>query len=173
MDSNFSYEGVSTVRGLEVDSWITTKDSYMFPTGVILKNVTYELFFTRPEYTLNTLLSSNSTSVPWAYNMRGVVTFPNYSDPTNTSTREFNVAGSLFDFSVDEPPYDAFDASLCFSAEETHTVVLLFETPRVGIDFRVFRTNLRASLVGYLKVRPLQINNIHVSGCCTSGLKHM
>lgn len=161
-DHNYTYEGVTTIRGVGVDSWITVFERMNFSYGAYMTNGVFEVFFTRPEYTVGTDRSPGGVAVPWRLNARGLL---NTVNATNNVTMSKNVSYIIdfSDFSANEPPYDAFDVSVCFSGDETHTVLLIFNTSRVGIDFNTFRTNLRASIVAATKIKPLQVNNIHVS----------
>lgn len=159
---NYTYEGVSTVRGVKVDSWIATRDNNVLNPNANLTDGVYEIFFTRPEYTIHTDRSVGASIVPWRLNFRGTVVYVN-STTNETVSNDVNYESDFFDFSTSEPPYDAFDVSVCFSGEASNTVALAFPVSVVGIDFSEFRTNLRASLVNATGLRPLQINNIHVS----------
>ena len=161
-DFNYSYEGVTTVRGVEVDSWIAIVDFLSLSPYSNLTGGAVEVFFTRPGYNISTDRSAGGSQVPWRVNVRGLLTY---------AYEYFNVSGSMdvdyeldyFDFSASEPPYDAFDVSFCSDPDESLTLGLRFEVPLEGIDFRTFRTNLRASLVDATKLKPVQVNNIHVS----------
>lgn len=159
---NFSYEGVSTVRGVEVDSWVAIVDSVSVPLNRVanFSNGIYEVFFTRPEYNISTDRSEGGTRIIWRANLRGMVAY-SYMNVSGSSNVSYEI--DYFDFSASEPPYDAFDISSCFDADQTHTVAFSFNVPRQGIDFGTFRTNFRASLVNATSLKPLQVNNIHVS----------
>ncbi len=156
-DLNYSYEGVSTVRGVEVDSWIASPDFFQFNAVSNITNGVFEIFFTRPGYNITTDRSAGASVVLWRIIVSGEV--------SNAIIGSVNVSYEMdfFDFSTSEPPYDVFDVSVCFDPEESHTLLLLFEVPRLGIDFSTFRTNLRASLVNATGLRPVQVNNIRVS----------
>lgn len=159
---NYSYEGVTRVRGTEVDSWIAVADFIRLSSYGNLTDGVVEVFFTRPEYNIVTDRSADGMQVPWRVNLRGLVM---YDYPL------LNVSGSMdvdyeldyFDFSASEPPFDAYDISVCFDSDESVTLGLRFEVALEGISFRTLRTNIRASLVAATKLKPLQVNNIHVS----------
>lgn len=158
---NYTYKGVSTVRGVEVDSWIATSEFIVLSPVLNITNGIYEVFFTRPGYTVSTDRSPGESMVPW----RVIVTGTYYlDDDGNITSGNSSFELDYFDFSASEPPYDSFDVSVCASAEESHTVVFVFETPVIGIDFSIFRTNIRKSIVQATKLKPLQVNNIQVSG---------
>ena len=163
-DLNYTYEGISTVRGVQVDSWIARKGYMEFNQYSNLTNGIFEVFFTRPEYTVSTDRSEGGSSIPWRVIVRGELATP-MAPPVNVS---FEV--DFFDFSPNEPPYDAFDVSRCYDSDDSHTIILFFEVAREGIDFREFRSNLRQSLVNATGLKPLQINNIQVSGMMKCGI---
>lgn len=162
---NYSYEGVSTVRGVAVDSWVASVDSLQLNQYTNLTDGVYEVFFTRPEYTVTTDRSAGESVIPWRVNWRGLLL---YSAPDYNMSGSMNVSYEMdfFDFSSSEPPYDAFDVSFCSDPDQSNTLALRFGVPREGIDFSTFRTNLRASIVAVTKLKPLQVNNIHVSPGC-------
>lgn len=161
---NFSYEGVSKVRGVDVDSWVSFGDSTSVGvTGNNITDATIEVFFTQPGYTVVTDRSESSDPVPWRLIVRGMISARNFSNPTQTITLNVSVESDVYDFSASEHSYDVFDVSQCFNYDQYHTLVLLFETPRVGIDFGTFRSNLRSEIMKLTNLKPLQVNNIHVS----------
>ena len=163
-DFNYTYEGVTTVRGVEVDSWISVREMETFNTGNLTDGV-FEIFFTRPEYSIRTDRSGDvGVPVPWRVNLRGLFSYFNFSTGQSVvMERNVSFTSDFFDFAAGEPPYDAFDVSVCFNGDDLHTVIVYFNTTRVGIDFSTLRTNLRAGVVNVTGVRPLQVNNIHVS----------
>ena len=160
---NYTYEGVTNVRGVPVDSWLSVRDFESFSgTGANLTDGVVELFFTRPDFNSTSTLSTEQGAIPWAVKIRGVIT---YSNGTNTFRSNITMESDVYDFSSNEPSYDAFDVSLCFDASELHTLVLVFYNVSVtGLDFGELRTNLRSSIQGFTNLQPLQINNIQVKG---------
>ena len=74
----------------------------------------------------------------------------------------------LFDFSTDEPPYDAFDISSCSAPDDFYTMILIIPGQESGIDFGQLRRNICTSVTNYTGLRPLQIGNIQVSGLCST-----
>ncbi len=144
-----------------MDSWIAIRDFSMINAYSNLTNAVYEVFFTRPEYNISTDRSAGASVLPWRVQIGGLLTFRNFST-NETQSRNASFIVDLFDFSTTEPPYDSFDASICFTDDQLHTLVLVFKAPIIGVDFKIFRTNLRASLVRITSMSPLQISNILV-----------
>ena len=159
---NYSYEGVSNIRGVDVDSWVSVRDFENVAEAVNLTDVIYEVFFTRPGWSYATDRSINTDPVPWRIKISGGVSYLNSSDNSiikNKGTYELD----FFDFSTDEPPYDAFDISSCSAPEDFYTMILIIPGQERGIDFGQLRRNIRSSVTNYTDLRPLQIGNIQVS----------
>ena len=164
---NYSYEGVSNIRGVDVDSWVSVRDFERVSAAVNLTNGVYEVFFTRPGWIYSTDRSINSDPVPWRIIFTGKVNYRNISSNT-FHTRNGTYELDFFDFSTDEPPYDAFDISSCSAPDDYYVLVLLIPGNETGIDFGQLRRNIRTSVSDYTGLRPLQIGNIQVSTCtCT------
>lgn len=156
---NYTYEGVTTVRGVKVDSWLSVREYESFSDGTNLTNGIVEFFFTSPEYSLSSLHSAGEQVVPWAFKLRGLITYFNKTEPV---TQNISLTMNMFDFSTSEPSYDAFDVSVCFSDDDVHTLIIIFNVPLEGIDLTILRTNIRSSIVKYTKLKPIQVNNIRV-----------
>ena len=163
---NYSYEGVSNVRGVDVDSWVSVREFEKVAEAVNLTDMIYEVFFTRRGWFYATDRSINTDPVPWRIKLTGGVSVHN---STGNSTRRFKGAFEmdLFDFSTDEPPYDAFDISSCSAPDDFYTMILIIPGQERGIDFGQLRRNIRTSFTNYTGLRPLQIGNIQVSGLCS------
>ena len=160
---NYSYEGVSTVRGVEVESWISYREFEELAT-VNLTDTIYEIFFTRPGWKLETLTSAADTadSTLWRLKLTGTITFVNSS--TNlTQTQNFSSTYDFFGFSSGAPDLDVFDTSVCFPPSEYYIVTMLLPVDNVQVDFSQLRRNVRSSVSSFTNVRPLQIGNIQVT----------
>ena len=159
---NYSYEGVSNIRGVDVDSWVSVRDFERITDNFNLTDAIYEVFFTRPDWIYTTGHSVNTDPVPWRIKITGTISYPNMT--TNTTVRmNSTFEMDLFDFSADEPPYDAFDISSCSAPEDFYTMILIIPGRERGIDFGQLRRNIRTSVTNYTGLRPLQIGNIQVS----------
>ena len=155
---NYSYEGVSNIRGVDVDSWVSVRDFERVAGIVNYTNVVYEVFFTRPDWIYTTGHSINTDPVPWRIKLSGIANYSEYG----TSNISFEM--DFFDFSTDEPPYDAFDISSCSAPEDFYTMILIIPGRERGIaDLGQLRRNIRTSVTNYTGLRPLQIGNIQVS----------
>ena len=154
---NYSYEGVSNIRGVDVDSWISVRNIEKVAGAINYTDVVYEVFFTRPDWIYTTSRSINTAPVPWRLKLFGTA---HYSEYVSNVSYEMD----FFDFSTDEPPYDAFDISSCSAPGDFYTMVLIIPGQERGIDFGQLRRNIRTSVTNYTGLRPLQIGNIQVSG---------
>ena len=158
---NYSYEGVSNVRGVDVDSWVSVRDFERVASAINLTDAIYEVFFTRPGWIYSTDRSINTDPVPWRIKVSGTVSFLNRTD-NSTIMNSGDFQTDYFDFSTDEPSYDAFDISLCSGPDDYHTVLMIIPGQEKGLDFGQLRRNIRTSISNYTGVKPLQIGNIQV-----------
>lgn len=164
---NYTYEGVTTVRGAKVDAWVSVNNFEHFSRNSNLTDIIVEFFFTRPEYSLSSIHSAGEKAVPWAIKLSGVII--NFTD-TKPVSRKISFEVDIFDFSTNEPSYDIYDVSVCLSDDDVYTLVVFFNLPLEGIDLTMLRTNIRSSIIAYTNLKPLQVNNIQVSVCvCVSG----
>ena len=168
---NYSYEGVSNIRGVDVDSWVSVRDFEKVAEAVNLTDTIYEVFFTRPGWVYTTDRSVNTDPVPWHIKITGGVSYLNSSDNSIVKVKG-TYEMDFFDFSTDEPPYDVFDISSCSAPGDFYTMVLIIPGQESGIDFGQLRRNIRMSVTNYTGLRPLQIGNIQVSGIELMWLSH-
>lgn len=158
---NYTYEGVTTMRGVQVDSWLSVREFESFGKTSNLTQGVVELFFTRPEYTLSSVYSSGESIVPWAIRLSGVLSYVNNTSGEIMET-DFTMETDVVEFSTREPTYDAFDVSLCFPDSDVHTLIMVFDVGITGLDLGDLRTKIRSSIIGITQLQPLQINNIQV-----------
>lgn len=158
---NYTYEGVSTIRGVEVDSWISYRE-FEQTANVNLSNFLYNIYFTRPEWSLETLTSeSSSEPTLWQLQGTGTITFVNAS--TNlTKTQNFSNTYDFFGFSSGEPDRDVFDTSVCVPDSDYYSVTLYLPVQGVRVDFLQLYRNIRRGLTSFTGLKPLQIGNIQV-----------
>ena len=159
---NYSYEGVSNIRGVDVDSWVSVRDLERVTENVNLTDAIYEVFFTRPEWVYTTGHSVNTDPVPWRIKITGTISYLNFTSSA-TVQMDSTFEMDFFDFSTDEPPYDAFDISSCSAPDNYYTMILIIPGQERGIDFGQLRRNIRTGMTDYTGLRPLQIGNIQVS----------
>ena len=162
---NFSYEGVTTVRGLMVDVWISPRDFQKYYRTNITNGV-YNLYFTRP----GQLVASE-----FGVTVDPVIVQTKFSGFARTELsngtideQNFTVTTSLFGFTPSEPPLDVFDTSVCYSPSDY--VMIRFTVPS-NVTFNSqtqFRSDIRSAFMKYAAnismpfKSPLQINSIQV-----------
>lgn len=160
--SNYTYEGVSRVRGVEVDTWIFYSDYQELRGGGNVTNLVHEVFFTRPEWTIRSHSSGRSSEPSvWRSKVSGIFTYVN--DSTNdTETVDYTGTYDVFSFNRGEPDLDVFDTSVCLPFSDYYIVTLYLPVKGIAVDFSLLPQNLRGAIVGFTQVQPLQIGNIMV-----------
>ena len=93
--------------------------------------------------------------------MNAHATYTNYTDNVTTSG-DISGVYDIFDFSSEEPDFDVFDISTCFSPSEYHILSLAVPGHEQGLNFSQLRNNIRSAIVDYSKIQPLQVGNIQV-----------
>ena len=158
---NYSYEGVSTIRGVDVDSWISYREFETLRNSN-LTDATYEVFFTRPDWSFQSASSpASSTPIPWRVRLSGVSTFMN-STTNLTESSNFSSTFDLFGFNVGEPDLDVFDTSVCINSSEYYILNILLRAVGSDVDFSLLRRNVRNGFAAYTGMEMLQIGNIQV-----------
>ena len=161
-DFNYSYEGTTTVRGVEVDAWIAVQDNLQLG-GANLSNATVEWFFTRGGWEVGTLIATTSEPIPWRLKLSGIFTYRNDTNDTIES-RDFYEEYDIIGYSTLEHSFDAFDTSVCISPENYHILTMVVPSIETGVtDLGQFRRGIRNAISGYAKINPLQVGKIEVS----------
>jgi len=147
-----------------VDAWISIRDFQQINRANLTDGL-YELFFTRPGWTISNELTAETDPIPWRAKLTGVISF---IDPTDNSTATMNMSNvfDLFGYSSDEPSFDVFDTSLCFPPSEYVILTIIIPGNENGLDLRRLRKAVRLSVSDYTGVQPLQVGSIEVSMCC-------
>ena len=157
---NYSYEGVTNVRGVDVDSWASIRDFQQFP-NTNLTNGLYEIFFTRPGWTISNTHSVVTEPIPWRMNISGTFNTLNATD-NSTISWTGSILLDLFGGSGDEPNFDVFDTSVCFPSSEYRVATIAIPGQENGLDLRQLRKAVRQSVSTYAQVQPLQVGSIEV-----------
>ena len=160
----YTYEGVTNIRGVDVDAWIGRQPelSIRFIAGqLVVRNGTWEIFFTRPGWRITGDRTVSTDPVLWRVNIQGDFLFT-YARDNSTTSGIYPATYDIFDFSSEEPDFDIFDVSTCFSPSEYHVLSLAIPGHEQGLNFSQLRRNLRSAIVDYSKIQPLQVGNIQV-----------
>ena len=159
---SYTYQGATNVRGVDVDSWLSYRSFEQLAPAINLSDAYYQVFFTRPGWSFPIVQSVTDQPVPWRIIINGTLSTVNRTD--NSTYSYFSTFYmDLYEFSTNEPPYDAFDISSCSAPDDYYTLVLFIPGSETGIDFGQLRRNIRTSVTNYTGLRPLQIGNIQVS----------
>ena len=158
---NYTYTGATNIRGVDVDSWVSYREFEQIAGIFNLSNAYYQVFYTRPGWNFSNVHSVTTQPVPWRIVINGTVTRLNLTDNT-TVTYNTTLETDLFEFSTEEPPYDAFDVSSCSAPDDYYTLLLFIPGREQYVDFGQLRRNIRTSMSKYTGLRPLQIGNIQV-----------
>ena len=156
---NYSYEGVSTIRGVEVDSWVSVRDFEALPGNVNLTNAVYEVFFTRPGVTVVNEHAFTTTPVLLRVKLSG-----DFYALVNNSVANFtqSLQYDFFDISTQEPPYDAYDVSSCYAVEDVVSLSLRIPGQLTGFDLGDLRENIRVAISNYTGISQLQVAGVNV-----------
>ena len=164
----YTYEGVTNIRGVDVDAWISMQPigALRFTIGeVVVRNGTIELFFTRPGWRITSSRTVSIEPVLWRVMIRGDLLFT--SATTNSATSISSPAiymYNILDFSSKEPDFDVFDVSTCFSPSEYHVLSLAVPGQQQGLVFSQLRRNLRSAIVDFSKDLQFSIFDENVTG---------
>jgi hypothetical protein len=158
---NFSYEGVTKIRGIEAEAWISVRDSFPLNLGSKVVNGTVELFYSRPGSTLSSLLSNETAPVPLAINLIGTLCYDGDDCGKSTSLSSFS---TIYDFSTTEPDFDVFDTSFCAEPGQYRIISMKIPGHEFGADIGQLRRSIRLGLTEYAKLSLLQVASIEVVG---------
>ena len=161
-DFNYSYEGVTTIRGVDVDAWIAVRDQIQL-SQANLTNGVVEWFFTRPGWRITSDTSTTTDPVPWQLRLSGILNYVN--DTGDMVVEDFNGLYDIFVFSTREPSFDVFDvSSVCVDSEDYHILRMVVPGHERGVvDLGQFRRGIRRSITEYASIFPLQVGSIEVS----------
>ena len=152
---NFSYEGMTRIRGIEADAWISVRDSFPVSLNFELFNGTVELFYSRPGFRVTSLLSNSTTPVPVAINTTGAIC-------SDDGCTQFSLFSTIYDFSTKEPEYDVFDTSFCTKPGKYRILSMKIPGHVLGADIGQLRRSIRLALTQYANLSLLQVANIKV-----------
>ena len=153
---------MTKVRGIDADSWVSVRDFERISGNSNISNAVYEVFFSRPGWVLVNGHSVSTDPAPLRTIISGDFSYVNRTDGSIV-TKTMSFQYDLFDFSSEEPPYDAFDISSCSEHDDLVSIVFIIPGQLSGINVGSFRENVRASISNYTGVSPLQISSINVS----------
>jgi len=165
-DSSYVYEGVSRLRDVDTESWISLRDYQVFDNRTILTDGYIQVYYTRPGWSVSTSLNKSSNmSVPWRYVVAGNYTYQldNGTWVSNYYTNSYHV----LEFQTVEPDFDVFDVSICFGIDRYSFLRLTLPLPAgtflTSLDHTLLKSKVRMALSQAVNIPASRIGGIHVS----------
>ena len=165
-DSSYTYEGVSRLRDVDTESWISLIDRRVFNNRTIFSDGYIQVYYTHPNWSISSSLNSQSNmSVPWRYVVSGTYTYrlDNGTWVTYNDTNAYHV----LEFQTVEPDFDVFDVSICFGLGQFSrfrlTLPLSAGMSLASVDQTLLKSNIRMALSQAVNVPATRIGSIHVS----------
>ena len=156
---SFVYEGVTSIRGVASDAWITFRPYERFSNTVNLTNSIYEIFFTVPQWNVFSLDSRNLNPAVMRLQWKGTLNTPGGSRP-------FSQYIDFVGFDDVRPPTDLFDTSAhCQNASDYVVMTMMVPGSIQTADTNALKDSIRQNFIKFaqpLNVRPLQIGNMQV-----------
>ena len=153
--SAYVYEGPSTVRGIPAEAWLAfvqMSDS-RYP-NVTIENVTNLVYFSADNWVVNG--RNTKMQLPLRVRTRGTAIY-------NDTMHQFDFTSNIFNVDLQEPPFEVFDAFVCFPPDQTKEVMFTLPvSPAVNTLFDL-RSNIRTALSSFTGAPGSQFGNIQVS----------
>ena len=154
--SAYVYEGPTTVRGIAAEAWLAfipvANTSY---PNVTLKNVTNLMYFSRDGWVVNG--QSSTMQILLRLRIRGTVIL------NDTVVRQFDFMSDILNVDLQEPPFEVFDAFVCFPPDQTKDVMFTLPVSPTANTLSLLRSNIRAALSKFTGTPGSQFGNIQVS----------
>lgn len=163
-DYNYTYEGTSQVRRVDTESWISLRDREVFNNYSVFTDGYVQVYYTLPSWNIvYGYNKSSNISVPWRFVLAG--NFSLLSEEKN-STR-FVITYEVLEFKVEEPNFDVYDVSTCFSVDQYTTLRLTLPLPAgipyTSLDHSLLRTRIRSALSQAANISATRLGDIRVS----------
>ena len=166
-DDNYTYEGVSNVRDVDTESWISLIDHQMFNINQSYLNDGFiQVYYTHPNWSIYSSFNSQSNkSVPWELVIGGNFTYQllNRTWMNNYFTFRYHI----LEYQTVEPDYDVFDVSTCFGIDQYSLLRLTLPLPDgtllTSLDHTLLKSKVRLALSKAVNVPASRIGGIHVS----------
>ena len=168
-ESDYTYEGVSRLRDVDTESWISLRDRQVFNNRSILTDGYIQVYYTQSTWSVVSSFDSNSNkSVPWEYIVSG--TFSYQLDNGTWVTFNGTSAYHVLEFQTVEPDFDVFDTSICFGVDQYSLLRLTLPLPAgtllTSLDHTQLKSKVRMALSQAVNIPATRIGGIHVSVIC-------
>ena len=153
--SAYVYEGPSTVRGIPAEAWLAfiPMSNSTIPNKT-LENVTNLVYFPADNWVVNG--QNTKMQFPLRVRTRGTAVY-------NDSMQEFDIMNNIFNVDLQEPPFEVFDAFVCFLPDQTKEVMFTLAVSPAPNTLFVLRSNIRTALSSFTGAPGSQFGNIQVS----------
>ena len=153
--SAYVYEGPSTVRGIPAEAWLAfvpMSDS-RYP-NVTIENVTNLMYFSADNWVVNG--RNTKMQLPLRVRTRGTAIY-------NDTMHQFDFTSNIFNVDLQEPPFEVFDAFVCFPPDQTKEVMFTLPVSPATNTLFDLRSNIRTALSSFTGSPGSQFGNIQVS----------
>lgn len=168
--SNYSYEGVSQLRDVDTESWISLRNNQTLNKRTIFNDGYIQVYYTQNTWSVvSSFNSSSNNTVPWEIVVVGTFTYrlDNGTWVTTNGTSTYHV----LEFQTVEPDFDVFDASICFGIDQYSLLSLTFPLPAgtllTSLDHTQLKSKVRMALSQAVNIPASRIGGIHVSSSVT------
>ena len=153
--SAYVYEGPSTVRGIPAEAWLAfiPMPNSSYP-NVTLENVTNLMYFSADNWVVNG--QNIKMQIPLQVRTRGTAVY-------NDTMHQFDFISNIFNVDLQEPPFEVFDAFVCFPPDQTKEVMFTLAVSPAPNTLFVLRSNIRTALSTFTDAPGSQFGNIQVS----------
>ena len=168
--SEYSYEGVSQLRDVDTESWISLRSNQALSNRSIFIDGYIQVYYTQNTWSVaSSFDSSSNNSVPWEFIVAGTFSYrlDNGTWMTNNSTNIYHV----LEFQTVEPDFDVFDTSICFGVDQHSFLSLTLPLPAgtllTSLDHTQLKSKVRMALSQAVNIPASRIGGIHVSSSVT------
>ena len=164
--SDYSYEGVSQLRDVDTESWISLRSNQALSNRTIFVDGYIQVYYTQSTWSVASSLNSSSNDpVPWEIAVAGTFSY-RLNNGTWVTTNGTN-AYHVLEFQTVEPDFDVFDASICFGIDQYSFLRLTLPLPAgtllTSLDHTQLKSKVRMALSQAVNIPASRIGGIHVS----------
>ncbi|XP_019621111.1 PREDICTED: uncharacterized protein LOC109467529 [Branchiostoma belcheri] len=159
-DKDFTYSGVSRVRDIQTDVWVSREVNYHVPQGSKYStDFTYQWYFSAENWTSTTRGSVNQSQVPIRLSRKGT-----WQRDDSSAPHESELVFNMFNFDSGEQHLWHFDVSLCFKEPNMQKGVF-FQVPALyndlisGDKYRFYRA-VQAAVAEAAGIHALRVTEV-------------
>ncbi|XP_035669705.1 uncharacterized protein LOC118411506 [Branchiostoma floridae] len=159
-DKDFTYSGVSRVRDIMTDVWVSREVNYHVPQGSKYStDFTYQWYFSADNWKTTTRQTMNQSQVPVRLHMKG-----SWKRDETSTPRESDLVFNMFNYDSGEQFLWHFDISMCFKDPSMQKPVF-FQMPDLyndlirGDKYRFYRS-VQSAVAKAAGIHPLRVTNV-------------